>query len=206
MRKRFVVGLTGGLASGKSLALETFRRAGAVAISLDAVSRDLCRPGTKVLARVARAFGRGILRPDGALDRAALGDLVFADKAERRRLEAVLHPAIRAEMRRRIFRARGLVVVEVPLLFETGGRGLGRSFDTTMLVTAPKAARLARARAAGLTSAQARARMAAQLPDRVKAARADVVVVNAGSREDFVRRIREYGRAFRLIQAAGRLP
>lgn len=206
MKKRFVVGLTGGLASGKSLALAAFRSAGAATVSLDAVSRDLCRPGSPVLARVARAFGTGVLGPDGGLDRARLGERVFADQAQRRKLEAILHPAIRAELKRRLEKARGIVVVEVPLLFEAGRRSLAKSFDATVLVSAKTGTRLARARASGMAPAQAKARMAAQLPDADKARLADVTVRNDGSVKDFVRKIAEYHKAFELIQRSRSRP
>lgn len=197
------MGLTGGLASGKSLALETFRRAGAAVVSLDGISRELCRPGAPVLRRLERSFGSSVLRPDGCLDRARLAERVFARPDELRRLERILHPAIRAEMLRRIRRARGVVVVEVPLLFETGDPSLHRRFDATLLVRSARKLRLARARAGGMPEAQARARMAAQMPDSEKAALADVVVRNDGSRKDFVRRISEYHKAFELIRRRG---
>ncbi len=195
--KAFRVGLTGGIASGKSLALAEFARLGVKVVSLDEVSREVTRPGSAGARRIRRAFGMSFFKPDGALDRRRLAERVFSRDDRRRRLEGLLHPLILDGMERRVARVRGVAVVDVPLLFEAG---LGRRFDATLLVTAPRPERLRRAaRRDGTSRREVRRRMAAQWTDRAKAARADVVVENAGTKAEFRKRIREYGLALKLL-------
>ncbi|MBI4676810.1 MAG: dephospho-CoA kinase [Elusimicrobia bacterium] len=200
--RRFIVALTGGLASGKSLALKALRRAGAATVALDEIAHEVARPGTAVFRRIVAAFGRGVLARKGGLDRRELARRVFADPAARSRIERITHPAIRREMWRRVGRARGVVVVDVPLLFEKGKDSLAGRFDATLLISTTRRLQIRRATARGMTKAQARERMAAQLPDAVKAALADVVVRNTGTRKDFERLITEYYKAFELIRRA----
>ncbi|MBI5209392.1 MAG: dephospho-CoA kinase [Elusimicrobia bacterium] len=199
MSRRFVVGLTGGIASGKSLALEAFGRAGAATVDLDAIVRELSKPGGQAYGRIVGAFGGGVVSPGGGLDRGRLAEVVFADPRRRRRLEGILHPLIRREMGRRIAKASGVVVVDVPLLFEKGRKSLARGFDATVLISTTKELQLRRACGRGMTKPQARARMAAQLPDAAKRKLADIVIDNAGSRGDLRRRIAGYYKAFDLI-------
>lgn len=196
-RSRLIVGLTGGIGSGKSLALAEFGRLGAKTIDLDEIAWRQARPGGAAYRALARGFGRAILDADRRIDRAKLAELVFKRPALRRRLESMTHPLILREMRRRVRQARGVVVVDVPLLFE--GRHAGE-FDLTMTVSAPRATRLRRLAARGLSRGEALRRMAAQLPDAAKAARADVVAPNAGPKKEFLRRVREYHKAFTLMQ------
>jgi len=196
-RDRLVLGLTGGIGSGKSEALRAFRRLGAGTLCLDMLAHQALRRGGEAYRSVLRAFP-GVRGRDGELDRRALGQAVFADPRLRRRLERLTHPAISARMRRRLrAHRRGLLVVDAPLLFEAG---LQREFDLTAVVTAGLRTRLARLRRRdGFSGAELRRRAAAQLPLAAKARRADVVIVNDGSRAGLRRRVREYHRALELM-------
>jgi dephospho-CoA kinase len=197
------VGLTGGIGSGKSAVLEAFRKAGAAVVSADAVVHELSQPGKPAYRAIVRAFGRGLLVADGALDRASLGEKVFRNPAMRRRLESIVHPLVRREMKRRVAAAGGtVVVVDVPLLFENG---LEREYDVTVAVCAPRALRLARVmRRDGLSKAAVELRMRAQLPQKEKEKRADVVLRNEGSIAELRRAVGEYQRAFDLIGSSFR--
>lgn len=171
--KRLVVGLTGGIGTGKSTALAAFARLGVPTLSLDQLAREQARPGREGWKAIARAFPRH-LRADGTIDRAALGRLVFRDAAARRRLERAAHPPILREMDRLLASLEGVVVVDVPLLFEAG---LERRFDAVVLVASKDQVRRV-ARRDGLSPAEARRRIAAQWPLARKRARADVTLDN----------------------------
>ena len=201
--KRLVVGLTGGIAAGKTLALEEFSRLGAATVSSDRLAHELSRKGMPAYRRILGAFGKRVLRPDGELDRRKLAGLVFASPARRRRLERLTHPLILREIFRRVSRAgRGVVVVDVPLLFEGGHES---RFDLTLLVSSSRRTRLARVTARdGLSLRAALKRFSAQMPAAEKERRADVVVHNDGSRGEFLRRIKSCQQAFALIQHGGR--
>ncbi len=177
-----LVGLTGGIASGKSTLAAMLRARGAPVVDADALAREAVRHGSPALARIAEAFGPEVLLPDGGLDRRRLGALVFADPEERRRLEAITHPAVRellaAELIRLEAEGHSLAFYDVPLLFEVGLEG---AVECTVVVWTPRAVQLARlVQRDGLTPSEAEARVAAQLPIDEKAARADVVVENDG--------------------------
>lgn len=195
-RVPLVVGLTGALGSGKSTALQMFSRLGAVTISTDAIAHELTRRGGRGVAAVARRFGRGVLAADGSVDRAALARRVFQSGAERRALERMLHPLIMEEVRRRARGRRGVVVVEVPLLFEAG---LEKQFDVSVALDAPRPALLRRS---GLPPAEARRRLAAQMSPAEKARRADVVLDNSDGRNALEKGVRELYRAFALMAGA----
>jgi dephospho-CoA kinase len=192
------VGLTGGIGSGKSAALEAFARAGAAVVSADSVVHDLSKPGRAAYRAIVRAFGKGVLVADGSLDRGGLGEKVFRSAAMRRRLERIVHPLVRKEVRRRVRASKkAVVVVDVPLLFENGLEG---EYDLTVTVSAPRATRLKRVmRRDGLTKSAVERRMRAQLPAKEKETRADVVLRNDGSLTSLRRSVREYQRAFNLI-------
>ncbi len=196
--KRIVIGLTGGIGAGKSLALREFARRGAETFSLDGLAHELSRLGGHTHRRIAAAFGRGVLDACGEIDRKALASLVFRNPRQRRRLERITHPLILKEMRARLRRARGAVsVVDFPLLFETG---LQSTFDVSLLVTAPKSRRISRVlRRGGLTRSQIERRMLAQMSDAAKSRLADVVVKNGGTKKDFLKAIGRYHRAFELM-------
>lgn len=176
-----LVGLTGGIATGKSTFAAALRALGAPVVDADQLARAVVAPGTPALEAIVAAFGPSVRGPDGALDRKALGALVFADPEARRRLEAITHPAIRAAMVAETGRlaaaGHDLAFYDAPLLFEVG---LDRAMALVVVVDAPREAQLRRLEARdGLTRAEAEARLAAQLPVAEKAARADVVVDNA---------------------------
>lgn len=177
------VGLTGGIGSGKSAVADLLATRGAVVIDTDAISRELTAPGGAAIGPIARAFGPEAIAKDGGLDRAAMRRRVFADAAERARLEAILHPLIRAECSRLLEAAQGpYAVLVVPLFFESGawtGR-VGR----VVVVDCPESLQVARTAArSGLAEAEVRAIMAAQWPRWRRLQAADDVVWNGGSRE-----------------------
>jgi dephospho-CoA kinase len=180
-----VVGLTGGIASGKSTVTAMFRELGAPVIDADEVARDVVEPGTPGLAEVARRFP-GVVDASGRLDRAALGQRVFADPAERRALEAIVHPRIREEVVRRIeaLARSGVTVVlyDAALLIENE---LHRGMDGLIVVSAPESLQRSRLAARdGLDDAAITARLAAQLPLADKRAHATWVVDNGGSLDE----------------------
>lgn len=180
------IGITGGIASGKSSVLELFSRWGALVIDSDAVSRRCSRPGTDGYREIVEAFGPGVLAADGQIERAALAAEVAADAQKKQRLERILHPRIMAHILAELEKARRsgapIVFVEVPLLFEAG---LERSFDRTVSVIAPPALQLERlARRPGMSEAQARLWLANQWPQEKKAELADFVLRNEGTMEE----------------------
>lgn len=198
-----VVGLSGGIGSGKSTVARMLVARGAVLIDADAIVHELQAPGAPMLAELAEAFGPEILGPDGALDRARLADRVFRDPEARRRLEAIVHPRVGAEMARRLAAAREagapVVVLDIPLLFEgraraaAGGPARGASalpFDATVLVYAPREVQIERTVARdGCTRAEAERRVAAQMPIEEKRALADHVIDNSGSLAETERQV-----------------
>ena len=179
-----LVGLTGGIGSGKSLVAELLAAHGATIIDADVLAREAVAPGTPGLAAVRERFGAGVLRPDGSLDRAALGRIVFGDPIARRDLEAIIHPAVRARAAALAAAApEGAVVVQViPLLVETGQQG---HFDQVVVVDVEPEVQLSRiVRRDGLSEAEARARLRAQASREARLAAAHVVLRNNGNRDD----------------------
>lgn len=177
------VGLTGGVASGKSTVAEIWRRQGARVVDADVLARRAVEPGSPALAEIRAAFGDGVLAPDGSLDRAAMRRRILEDPAARARLEAIVHPEVarlRNEEERRAADAGARVVVhEIPLLFEAG---LEDAFDVVVFVDAPRELRVERVtRERGLDRAEAEALADAQLPGDVKRAASDIVIQNTGS-------------------------
>ncbi|WP_027087955.1 dephospho-CoA kinase [Cohnella panacarvi] len=176
------IGLTGGIATGKSTVANLLAERGAYVIDLDLIAREVVEPGQPALARVAERFGQAVLREDGTLDRKKLGSIVFADEAQRRALEEILHPAIRAVMKERMdMRERShpdqLVVVDVPLLFESK---LESYFEQIMLVYVPREEQLKRLmNRDGLSEEDAERRLAAQMSIEDKKALADIVIDNS---------------------------
>jgi dephospho-CoA kinase len=180
-----LVGLTGGIASGKTTFAGALRAHGVPVVDADALSRAAVAPGTPALAEIVRVFGTGVLAPDGALDRKRVAAIVFADPAARRRLEAVIHPAVRAAMAAETARlaaeGHALAFYDTPLLYEVGLEAL---LDSVVVVWAPLHVQRERlVLRDGLTPDEADARLAAQLPLDEKAARADFVVDNGGPPE-----------------------
>ncbi|GGC88803.1 hypothetical protein GCM10011512_14720 [Tersicoccus solisilvae] len=178
------IGLTGGIAAGKSVVATRLSERGAVLVDADRLSREVVAPGTDGLDAVVDAFGRGVLGGDGSLDRAALGSLVFSDEDARRTLNDIVHPRVRAEAARRIAAAPldAVIVQDIPLLVETGQAD---AFPLVVVVQAPAGARVRRmVEQRGMSDADARARMAAQATDAERAAVADVLLHNDGTVED----------------------
>jgi dephospho-CoA kinase len=185
------VGLTGGVASGKSTVAALLRELGAVVVDSDVLAREVVEPGTRGLAAVVEAFGPEVLTADGALDRAALGGVVFGDEAARRRLEAILHPLIRARAAELEAAApEGTVVVhDIPLLVETGQAD---RFDAVLVVDVPVETQVERmVRDRGMSREDALARVAAQADREQRLAAATHVVDNTGKREDLRDRVTE---------------
>ncbi|WP_019534595.1 dephospho-CoA kinase [Paenibacillus ginsengihumi] len=186
------IGLTGGIATGKSTVASMLQRKGAPLVDADVIAREVVEPGSPVLGRVAERFGSDILLADGSLNRKKLGAIVFADPTQRKALESLLHPPIRALMKERMALLERQypdkpVIVDVPLLYESG---LEAMFDAVMVVYVP--AELQRERLKqrdGLTEEQAEQRLAAQLPIEEKRRRADFVIDNAGTLEETQRQI-----------------
>lgn len=178
-----VIGLTGGIASGKSTVSRRLRELGAPVVDADAIVHEIQAKGTPVLAAIAAEFGPGVLRPDGSLDRAALGSLVFKDPERRKQLEAIVHPAVRERMRaeKERYRQEGrlVLVLDVPLLIE-GGQD--RSVNEVWVVYVDRAIQLERLIARdGLSLQEALRRLAAQMDLEAKRARADVLLDNRGT-------------------------
>lgn len=200
-----LVGLTGGVATGKTTVARMFRECGAVVIDADVLARQVVEPGKPAWREVVRAFGRQVLRPDRTLDRARLADLVFHNRAKLRRLERIIHPRVAREQTRQaraIARTRphAIIVYDVPLLFEAG---VDKRMNRTVVVTAPQHTQIARLRARnGLSRAEALRRIRAQMPLREKVERADYVVDGSQPREVTARHV---ARIYRELQAL-RLP
>jgi dephospho-CoA kinase len=195
-----VIGLTGGIGMGKSAAAATFRRLGLPVFDADAAVHRLQAPGGAALPAIARAFP-GTVR-EGRLDRAALRATVLADRAALRRLEAILHPMVRAAERRFLARARAhghkLAVLDIPLLFETGESDRA---DILVVVSAPKSVQRQRVRARGRSDAEIAAILSHQMPDAEKQRRAHHVVRTGLSRHHSQRHLRRLVRQWREERA-----
>ena len=183
------MGLTGGIASGKSAVSQRMAGHGAVIIDADQLARQAVAPGSEALAEIVEGFGEDMLTAEGRLDRAALGERVFGDESARERLNSIVHPRVRAEAaRQREYVADGSVVVEdIPLLIETGQQD---RFDVVVVVQAPHEERVRRmVEDRGMSREEAESRVRAQASDKERAAAADVVLDNSGSLEELVRRV-----------------
>ena len=188
-----LVGLTGGIGSGKSTVARLFADRGAIVVDADQVAREVVAPGEPALVEIADRFGAEVLGQDGTLDRGAVAEIVFADPAARRDLEAITHPRIADRMARRIAEAQAdedadghtrIVVVDHPLLVESG---TAANYPTVIVVVAPEEVRVRRLVAhRGMEEADARARLATQADDDARRAVATHVVDNAGSVDDLV--------------------
>lgn len=185
------VGLTGGIASGKSTVSDLLREAGAVVIDADQLAREVVARGTPGLAAVVEAFGPELLTPDGDLDRARMADLVFNDESERRRLESIVHPLVfeRYAALEQGAPAGALVVHDIPLLVESGR---AEEFDAVLVVDAPEELQVARmVRDRGWSEQEARARMAAQADREQRRAVATHLISNDGSLAQLRERVAE---------------
>lgn len=182
-----VVGLTGGIGSGKSTAAARFAALGAPVVDADGIARALVAPGLPAFDEVVAAFGADVLDADGALDRARLRRLVLADPERRRRLEAILHPRVRAEMRRRIGEIDApYCILAIPLLIESGQSDL---FDRILVVDCPETLQRSRVAGRGWTAAEIDAVIAAQATRERRLQAADDVIVNDGGLDVFERQV-----------------
>lgn len=187
-----LIGLTGGIASGKSVVGRMLRAAGVPVIDADQLARDAVAPGSPGLERIVERFGDTMLLPDGALDRKKLGEVVFADDRARRDLNAIVHPRVAELAVERVAALRDagapVAVYEVPLLFENGLEGM---MDATLLVAASDEVQHRRLMARdGIDDAAARARMNAQMPLAEKRRRATRVLENDGTLDELARQLR----------------
>ena len=179
-----LVALTGNIASGKSTVAQALSSRGAVLVDSDVAARDAVAPGTPALAAIVSQFGQQMCRADGALDRAALGRLVFGDAMAREALEKIVHPAVEAARVSAVEQARAagasIVICDIPLLFEAR---LAWHFPRILLVDAPEPVRIERlVRDRAMLPADAESRVRAQLPAALKRPRADLVLDNGGER------------------------
>jgi dephospho-CoA kinase len=185
------IGLTGGVGSGKSTVSGMLRELGAVVIDSDLLAREVVAPGTPGLTQVVEAFGAEVLTPDGAMDRAKVGAIVFADPEQRRRLESIVWPLVRRAGRALAAGAGpdDVVVHDIPLLVETNQQS---SFDAVVVVDVPVETQLERlVNDRGWTEEDARARIAAQATREQRIAAATHVIENTGTIEDLRRRVAE---------------
>ncbi len=180
MAPRLRIGLTGGIASGKSTVAQRFSELGVPVIDADEAARAAVAPGESGLAEIVRRFGAGVLAENGELDRRALRDLIFSDSGARRDLEAILHPLIRARMERAAASAAGpYIVMAIPLLIEGGSRD---RVDRILAVDVDEAVQLQRVMARdGGSLEQARAILASQASRSARLAAADDVILNTGT-------------------------
>ncbi|MGQ8871498.1 dephospho-CoA kinase [Paenibacillus sp. TSA_86.1] len=189
------IGLTGGIATGKSSVSAYLASKGALLIDADVIAREVMLPGHPVLAAAVQRFGQAILNEDGTLDRKKLGSIVFQQPEERKALEAITHPAIRKEMRDRatayeLNHPDKLVVSDIPLLYESG---LEDGFAEVMVVYVPRAVQLERLMSRDqMNRADAEARIAAQMDIERKKERADIVIDNSGSWEQTEQQLQSF--------------
>lgn len=178
-----VIGLTGGIGSGKTMATDYLHHRGITIVDADLAARVIVEPGQPALQEIADIFGAHLIRPDGSLDRGALRQIVFADKTQRQRLEAITHPRIAEEIRQQLAISTSPYTILVsPLLFESGQHHFTHR---TLLIDAPEAAQKARAAERDKVSEeQIAAIMAAQMSREQRRARADDVILNEGSLPD----------------------
>jgi len=198
----YVVGLTGGIGSGKTAVADAFATLGVEIVDADALAHRISAAGAQGFAAIRVAFGDAIVGADGELDRAALRHLVFADVAARRRLEGILHPLIRAEAERQVRSWRGAYgIVVVPLLLER--EGLRSIIDRILVVDCPEDEQVRRVVArSGLSTEEVRAIMATQFDRARRRAAADDIVDNSGTISAIAPQVRALDRRYRELAAA----
>ncbi|GIP27831.1 dephospho-CoA kinase [Paenibacillus sp. J23TS9] len=189
------IGLTGGIATGKSTVSALLINKGALLVDADVIAREVMLPGHPVLAAVADHFGQAMILADGTLDRKKLGDIVFHDPSQRQALNDITHPAIRSEIRKQMEslereHPNRLVVVDIPLLFESG---LEHMFERVMVVYAPRVIQLERLMQRNqLNRDEASARIGSQMDIEEKKMKADIVIDNSGDAELTERQIDDF--------------
>jgi dephospho-CoA kinase len=189
-----IIGVTGGIGSGKSTVTGMLGELGAIVIDADAIAREIVEPGSPGLLALVEAFGPGILRDDGTLNRGKLAELAFGDPPATRKLNEIMHPRISVEAQRRIEQApSGVVVYDMPLLFETGQQTL---VDHVVVVDVPEDIQIRRAvELRGLARDDVERRMQVQLSRADRLAAADTVIDNSGQLSDTRTRVEEFWRS-----------
>jgi dephospho-CoA kinase len=187
-----IIGLTGGIASGKSTVSRLLVERGAALVDADAVAREVVQPGEAALDEIAVLFGQAVIQEDGSLNRKALGDIVFGDKDKLKMLESITHPAIRRRMQEKLHKLsaenpRRLIVADIPLLYETGQVQL---YDGVMVVYVPADVQVHRlAERNGMSKEEAEQRVSLQMDIEEKRKLADWVIDNSGTIENTARQI-----------------
>ena len=200
-----ILGVTGGIASGKSTVTKIFRSLGAAVVSADELAREAVRPGSETLRRLVERFGSQILLPDGTLDRKTLAARIFADPRQREDLNRITHPAVAAlsveRLAQLVARGERLIVYEAPLLFEAGAE---RRVDAVVVVRIDPLLQLQRLRERdGIGEKEARDRIAAQMSQEEKVGRADYVIDNSGSSEETEAQVRNLFRRLTHSRSPG---
>lgn len=203
-RKFLLVGLTGGIATGKSTVSEIFGDLGCVVIDADVLARAVVEPGAPAHAAIVAEFGPGVLQPDGTLDRKKLGAIVFAEPGKRKRLEALTHPRIRERFAQRLAELverdfAGIVIFDAPVMIESGNY---KTMDRLVVVVTDAATQRARALDRDGDPEEVERRIASQLPLSEKARLADYVIDNSGAREATLAEVRRVHRALLADLAA----
>ncbi|QEM82009.1 dephospho-CoA kinase [Halomonas binhaiensis] len=203
-----IIGMTGGIASGKSTVARAFGQLGIGWVDADDVAREVVKPGTPALADIVARYGSNILNSDGSLDRAALRAIVFADPEQRRWLESVTHPRIRARivshLRELQLQGSPYVLLVSPLLFESGQSAL---VDRTLVIDIPERLQISRTTARdNVDEAQAKAILAAQMSRQERLSRADDVIVNDGDLASLEAQVRMLDQRYRQLASDNVLP
>lgn len=189
----YIIGLTGGIGCGKSLISQYLLEKGYQVIDADRIARQIMEPGQQGLRQTVEAFGVGILTAKGTLDRQKLGNIVFSDTSQLKKLDQITHPLIRQEVEKAILlhQEQAILILDIPLLFESGN--YSQMVDEIWVVTATEAQQIERImKRDHLTETQAQARMDKQWPTARKAAYADRVIDNAGDRETTYQQVDEF--------------
>ena len=182
-----LIGLTGGIGSGKSTVAKRLVNLGATEIDADLLAREVVEPGTTGLTQVAERFGQDLIQSDGSLNRAALAQRAFASEVDRKDLEGILHPLIQQLSRERIANAKGIVVYTIPLLVESQSK---LPFDRVITVSAPESVRVQRlVESRGMTEEEAISRIKAQATDQEREAIADYVIDSDCNMEELMNRV-----------------
>lgn len=200
----FIIGVTGGVASGKSEVTRRFEALGVVVADADVAARTAVAPGSDGLAAVVEAFGSAVLAPDGGLDRAAMRKRVFGDEAARRRLESIIHPLVRMQLQHECEAAPGpYAMAAIPLLTEGGGRAAYPWLQRILVVDVPVTTQHARLmQRDGIDAALAERMIAAQASRAQRLAIADDVVVNDGGLDELDEHVRRLDRRYRMLAAS----
>lgn len=200
----YIIGVTGGVAAGKSELTKRFETLGVVVADADLAARDVVAPGSDGLAELVAAFGNGLLNDDGGLDRAAMRERVFSDVSERKRLEAIVHPRIRTQVRAMCDAADGAyAIAAIPLLTEGGGRAAYPWLARILVVDVPVAVQQARLmQRDGVDGALADAMIAAQASRAQRLAVADDIIINDGGLDTLDAHIAALDRAYRALAIA----